>query len=105
MLIIVTVVCFQGSPGNRGFPGQDGLAGPKVSHVFICTKRALIIVIAAEIGYVPLIKNAFVPDKEMCAVAPIESNPVNLQFAIASFLLSCSPNVIYESMLSFPTWL
>lgn len=21
----------QGAPGNRGFPGQDGLAGPKVS--------------------------------------------------------------------------
>lgn len=21
---------FQGAPGNRGFPGQDGLAGPKV---------------------------------------------------------------------------
>lgn len=24
-------MCFlQGAPGNRGFPGQDGLAGPKV---------------------------------------------------------------------------
>lgn len=23
-------LCLQGAPGNRGFPGQDGLAGPKV---------------------------------------------------------------------------
>lgn len=25
------VFFLQGAPGNRGFPGQDGLAGPKVS--------------------------------------------------------------------------
>ncbi len=24
---------FQGAPGNRGFPGQDGLAGAKVGPV------------------------------------------------------------------------
>lgn len=24
-------LCLQGAPGNRGFPGQDGLAGAKVS--------------------------------------------------------------------------
>lgn len=27
---------FQGSPGNRGFPGADGLPGPKV--LFICSQ-------------------------------------------------------------------
>lgn len=29
--LTVSVVVFQGAPGNRGFPGQDGLAGPKVT--------------------------------------------------------------------------
>lgn len=24
---------FQGSPGNRGFPGADGLPGPKVQYI------------------------------------------------------------------------
>lgn len=35
-MIIVNIsvclcACSQGAPGNRGFPGQDGLAGAKVS--------------------------------------------------------------------------
>lgn len=30
-----TYLCasFQGAPGNRGFPGQDGLAGAKVGEM------------------------------------------------------------------------
>lgn len=32
VLQLCCVVFFlQGAPGNRGFPGQDGLPGPKVS--------------------------------------------------------------------------
>lgn len=34
LLTVFLVMCFsdslQGAPGNRGFPGQDGLAGAKV---------------------------------------------------------------------------
>lgn len=33
----VSVIFFfpQGAPGNRGFPGSDGLPGPKVSEMFL----------------------------------------------------------------------
>eukprot|EP00061_Rhincodon_typus_P014485 g41523.t1 len=42
-----------GPPGNRGFPGQDGLPGPKVLKDLQVTLAVLVIVVSQEQGSGP----------------------------------------------------